>query len=73
MIECINCRFAEKCTPPEQQQLNEVGNCTEFITLDLYDCLDGSSTWKEFSWNRYTDTILDYGEEEENMQDEEWN
>jgi hypothetical protein len=71
MKECINCIFADKCTPFEQQQLNEDGNCSLFVTLDLYACSDGSTNWKEFSWNKYTDNILNYGEEEETELDEE--
>ena len=66
MKECNLCIHQDICTPFEKQLDNMICDCNNFIDIDFeLDCSsDGyaKEDWKEFSWNRYTDNILDYGE-----------
>lgn len=68
MKECNLCIHRETCTPFEKQFDNMIYTCENFVDIDFeFDCSsDGYANkegWKEFSWNKYTENILDYGEE----------
>jgi hypothetical protein len=40
--------------------------CTDFLELYLeMDSISFENNWPEFSWNRYSDSLLDYGEKSE--------
>jgi len=62
MKECSQCLHENHCTPFEKQ-LDDC-SCKNFISIDFeLDCsTNWNANWKEFSWNKYTDTLLDYGE-----------
>lgn len=62
MIECRICLKSDDCTSLEKRLcIND--DCEEFME-DFYSCLeeDGTDNWGEFSYNRYNETLLDYGE-----------
>ena len=64
MKECISCFYVDICALLEQQKNLKDNWCKDFLDTDDADCsADEGDTWKEFSWNRYTENILDYGEE----------
>lgn len=63
------CNYDFHCTPFEQD-CDEDDSMIYFI-VDFDECSYGSG-WKEFSWNKYTENILDYGEEEESVEDLEY-
>jgi len=64
MKECIYYYEETQCTPFEKQFCNNYDKeydlylCTE---LGM-NCSTNGSVWKEFSWNKYTETSMDYGE-----------
>jgi len=61
MPECNRCESLDNCTPYEEYDVE----CENFIDI-YFNCLsNGSDGWEEFSYNRYTENILDYGEESE--------
>jgi len=64
MKECGDCSKFDNCTPSEKQLSVERGVCEDFIDIN-YNCFDYGSAWKEFSYERYTENILDYGEPSE--------
>lgn len=64
--ECIHYYDENQCTPFEKQFYNDDDDYDEY---DLYLCMEkgmncstNGSAWKEFSWNKYTETSMDYGE-----------
>jgi hypothetical protein len=60
--ECSQCIYSDKCTPSEKQLENINMYCDNFIDIE-FDCLsNGFAEWKEMSYNKYADNILDYGE-----------
>ena len=62
MRGCGKCYNFDDCTPLIKQLLNENFTWEYFIDCNN-DCLmDGSDKWREFSYNKYTDNLLDYGE-----------
>jgi hypothetical protein len=61
MKECGNCNNLDDCTPCEKQLFVGSFICEDYMN-DSYDCLEDGSEWIEFSYNKYTETILDYGE-----------
>jgi hypothetical protein len=64
MTECNRCNQFDNCTPREKQLQSEGLICYDFIDID-FNCLPYGVAWKEFSYNKYTEDILDYGEESE--------
>ena len=61
MAECNSCDQLDNCTPYEEHDII----CNDFVDV-YFNCLsDGSDGWNEFSYRRYTENILDYGEESE--------
>lgn len=68
--ECNQCLHENLCTPFEKQLDNDLCECGNFTRVDFrLDCsTDGivkEGDWEEFSWNRYVENLLDYGEESE--------
>ncbi len=61
MIECNNCPMNGICTPFIKQFLMYYDYCDEFIERDFMEDVN-EDNWSEFSYNKYTDTITDYGE-----------
>lgn len=61
MIECNNCPMNGICTPFIKQFLMYYDYCDEFIERDFMEDVN-EDNWSEFSYNKYTDTMTDYGE-----------
>jgi len=63
MKECGNCKNLDDCTPCEKQLFVGTLICEDYIDIDC-DCLEEESEakWEEVSYNRYTETLWDYGE-----------
>jgi hypothetical protein len=61
LIECNNCPMNGICTPFIKQFLMYYDYCDEFIERDFMEDVN-EDNWSEFSYNKYTDTITDYGE-----------
>jgi len=62
MVECNRCYQYDNCTPFEKLCVyNEY--CSEFINVEN-SCYEGGTggEWLEFSYNKYLDNGLDYGE-----------
>lgn len=60
----MGCLYEKTCALFEQQKILNINLCDDFLDIEM-DCLTDCGEWKEFSWNKYTDNILDYGEETE--------
>lgn len=63
MIECNNCPMNGICTPFIKQFLMYYDYCENYIEREINVMEDESDDkWSEFSYNKYTDTLVDYGE-----------
>jgi hypothetical protein len=62
MKECKICINFDQCTPIERR-MNINNNCEYFE--DIYSDNQADGGWKEFSYKKYTDNGLDYGEPSE--------
>ena len=63
MKECIHYYDEKQCTPFEKQFSDSDKEYDLYLCIELgMNCSTNGSAWKEFSWNKYTETILDYGE-----------
>lgn len=61
MSGCSDCSYSDDCAPYEKQLCENGLICDYFEFIDNY-CLEDESEWKEFSYNKYTETLWDYGE-----------
>lgn len=55
--ECVNCSYFFECDDKEEDPPDDI--CQNFYASNL-DLDNGE--WKEMSWRRFTDDLLDYGE-----------
>jgi hypothetical protein len=58
---CSNCYYFYECDDKEEDPPYDI--CQNFFAN--YSEEISSKGWYEMSWNRYTDDLLDYGEESE--------
>ncbi len=60
MKECKMCINFDQCTPIERR-MNIINNCEYFEDIYISDNQTDDG-WMEFSYKKYTDNNLDYGE-----------
>ena len=58
---CINCNYFYECDDKEENPPEDI--CQNFFPKFSEEI--SSKGWYEMSWNKYTDDLLDYGEESE--------
>ena len=68
-VNCDRCSNQDNCTPIEKLLCIEenMDNANEYITDDNFYVSGGTdnNAWKEMSYNKYTENVLDTEDEEE--------
>lgn len=60
---CRNCVFNDICTPFIKQFIKYYDYCERYKEDEMEESEEViNDKWSEFSYNKYTDSLLDYGE-----------